>query len=61
MGEAMSKVSIVKYEKPGESVAKAIELSGAFDRLRKGDRVFIKPNIVFWSKVVDMPPWVNAR
>lgn len=57
MGEAMSKVSIVKYEKPGESVAKAIELSGAFDRLRKGDRVFIKPNIVFWSKVVDMPPW----
>ncbi len=51
------KVSIVKYEKPGESVSKAINLSGAFDNLKKGDTVFIKPNIVFWSRVVDMPPW----
>ncbi|MBU1169461.1 MAG: DUF362 domain-containing protein [Proteobacteria bacterium] len=53
----MNKVSIVKYEKPGESVEKAIALSGALDRLKKGDKVFIKPNIVFWSRVVDMPPW----
>jgi len=53
----MNKVSIVRYEKPEESVSKAIALSGAFDRLKKGDTVFIKPNIVFWSKVVDMPPW----
>ena len=53
----MNKVSIVKYEKPGESVSKAIELSGALDRLKPGDSVFIKPNIVFWSSVVDMPPW----
>jgi uncharacterized protein (DUF362 family) len=52
-----NKVSIVRYEKPGESVSKAIALSGALDRLKKGDTVFIKPNIVFWSKVVGMPPW----
>lgn len=53
----MKKVSIVKYDKPGESVARAINLSGALDNLKKGDRVFIKPNIVFWSRIVDMPPW----
>ena len=51
------KVSIVTYEQPFESVAKAINLSGALDRLRSTDRVFIKPNIVFWSSRVLMPPW----
>lgn len=51
------KVSIVRYEEAGTSVKKAIELSGALDGLKKGDTVFIKPNIVFWSSVVDMPPW----
>ncbi len=51
------KVAIVKYEKPIESVAKAISLSGALDKLKAGDRVFIKPNIVFWSRKVEMPPW----
>ena len=56
-GERMSKVSIVKYEQPGESVKKAIDLAGALDNLKPGDSVFIKPNIVFWSRVVDMPPW----
>ena len=43
-------VSIVTYEKPFESVAKAINLSGAFDRLQSTDRVFVKPNIVFLVK-----------
>ncbi len=52
-----TKVAIVKYEKPVESVEKAIALSGALDTLKKGDRVFIKPNIVFWSRSVAMPPW----
>ena len=51
------KVSVVKYEKPIESVAKAIELSGALDHLKSGDRVFIKPNIVFWSRKTQLPPW----
>lgn len=53
----MNKVSIVRYERPGESVSKAIALAGVLDRLKPGDTVFIKPNIVFWSSVVDMPPW----
>lgn len=53
----MNKVSIVRYETPEESVEKAIALAGALDNLKAGDTVFIKPNIVFWSRVVDMPPW----
>ena len=52
-----SKVGIVKYEEPFVSVKKAVELSGAFDHLKAGDRVFVKPNIVFWSRKVPMPPW----
>lgn len=51
------KVSLVRYEKPGESVRKAVELVGGIDGLKTGDTVFIKPNIVFWSKNVVLPPW----
>ena len=42
-------VSIVKYENPLESVRKAIELSNLFDDLPKNAKIFIKPNIVYWS------------
>jgi len=42
-------VSIVKYEEPLESVRKVIELSNLFDDLPKDAKIFIKPNIVYWS------------
>ena len=42
-------VSIVKYEKPLESVRKVVELSKLFDELPKEAKIFIKPNIVYWS------------
>ena len=42
-------VSIVKYEKPLESVRKVVELSKLFDDLPKEAKIFIKPNIVYWS------------
>jgi len=48
-----SLVGIVHYEKPLESVKKAVELSKGLDHLPSNAKVFIKPNIVFWSKVVD--------
>lgn len=51
------RVSIVAYKKPFESVAKAVNISGALDGLQSSDKVFIKPNIVFWSSSVSMPPW----
>lgn len=50
-------VSIVRYEKPLESVAKAVALSHGLDSLPRQARVFIKPNIVFWTKAVPFPKW----
>ncbi|MBF0119623.1 MAG: DUF362 domain-containing protein [Desulfobacterales bacterium] len=52
-----TKVSIVKYEKPNESVSKAIELSNALANFKSRDKVYIKPNIVFWSRQAPVPPW----
>ncbi|RTZ98464.1 MAG: DUF362 domain-containing protein [Deltaproteobacteria bacterium] len=50
-------VSIVPYEKPFESVRRAIELSNGFANLPRGGKVFIKPNIVFWTRAVAFPKW----
>jgi uncharacterized protein (DUF362 family) len=51
------KVAVVKYEKPIQSVRKAVELSGGLDAMPAGARVFIKPNIVFWTRAVAFPKW----
>jgi uncharacterized protein (DUF362 family) len=51
------KVAVVKYEKPIESVRNAVELSGGLDEMPAGARVFIKPNIVFWTRAVAFPKW----
>jgi uncharacterized protein (DUF362 family) len=51
------KVAVVKYEKPIESVRKAVELSGGLDAMPAGARVFIKPNMVFWTRAVAFPKW----
>jgi len=50
-------VSIVPYEKPLESARKAVELSQGLAQLPSKARVFIKPNIVFWTKSVPFPKW----
>lgn len=50
-------VSIVKYDKPVESVSRAVGLCDGLARVKPGDRVFIKPNIVFWTKSVSFPKW----
>lgn len=52
-----SKVAIIKYRKPTKSVKKAVELSGALDALKGDENVFLKPNIVFWSRIPDYPKW----
>jgi uncharacterized protein (DUF362 family) len=54
---SIPKVAIVRYEKPLESVKKAVDLSGGLDHLPKGAKVFIKPNIVFWTRSVRIPKW----
>ena len=49
--------SIVKYEKPYDSVQKAVELSKGLKLLPTGARVFIKPNIVWWTTKTVFPKW----
>lgn len=50
-------VSIVKYQEPLESVRKAVELSNGLDHLPSGAKVYIKPNIVFWTKATNFPKY----
>ncbi len=50
-------VSIVRYEKPLESVRKAVDLSHGLDHLPNKAKVFIKPNIVFWTRTTPFPKW----
>jgi uncharacterized protein (DUF362 family) len=54
---AKSVVSIVKYEKPIDSVRKAVTLCGGLDHLPPKARVFIKPNIVMWTQAAVFPKW----
>ena len=49
--------SIVRYEEPLESVRKAVDLCQGLDRLPANARVFIKPNIVFWTRSTVFPKW----
>ncbi len=52
-------VAIVKYEKPSESVRKAVDLSHGLDRLSAKAKVFIKPNLILWRGVSPavLPKW----
>jgi len=50
-------VSVVRYEAPFQSVREVVKLSGGLDCLPTGAKVFIKPNLVFWSKSVPFPKW----
>ena len=52
-----SLVSIVRYEKPYDSVRQAVELAGGLSHLKPSDHVFIKPNIVFWTSKTVLPKW----
>lgn len=51
------KVSIVRYAQPLASVRQAVELCGGLERVGAGAKVFLKPNIVFWSRSVAFPKW----
>jgi uncharacterized protein (DUF362 family) len=51
------KVAVVRYEKPTESVRKAVELSQGLDHMPSQARVFVKPNVVFWTRAVAFPKW----
>jgi uncharacterized protein (DUF362 family) len=50
-------VAVVRYQTPLESVKQAVDLCRGLDQVKPGMRVFIKPNIVFWTKAVAFPKW----
>jgi uncharacterized protein (DUF362 family) len=50
-------VSVVRYEEPLKSVQRAVELCHGLDHLPPKARVFIKPNIVLWTRAVPFPKW----
>ncbi|MCB2190173.1 MAG: DUF362 domain-containing protein [Deltaproteobacteria bacterium] len=50
-------VSLVRYDKALEPVRRAVEMCGGLQRIPSGAKVFIKPNIVFWTKAVNFPKW----
>ena len=50
-------VAVVRYTTPGESVRKAVNLCAGLENVKPGMRVFIKPNIVFWTQAVAFPKW----
>lgn len=50
-------VSVTRYEEPNVSVKKAVTACRGLDHLPAGGRVFIKPNIVFWTKACAFPKW----
>ncbi len=52
-----SLVAVVRYEGPGDSVRKAVELCRGLEQVPTKAKVFIKPNIVFWTRVTAFPKW----
>jgi uncharacterized protein (DUF362 family) len=50
-------VAVVRYERPLESVRKAVDLSHGLEHLPSKAKVFIKPNIVFWTRTTPFPKW----
>ncbi len=52
-----SKVAVVKYTKPIESLKEAIRLADGFANLKKTDRVLIKPNALTWDNRHHIPPF----
>jgi uncharacterized protein (DUF362 family) len=53
----IKRAAIVRYERPLDSVRRAVELAGGLGRIKPGSRVSLKPNIVFWTKSVPFPKW----
>ena len=50
-------VAINRYRRKTKSLQKAIEISNTFDHLTGNEKVFLKPNIVYWSRVPDYPKY----
>ncbi len=50
-------VAVVRYQAPLESVKQAVTLCHGLEKVKPGMRVFVKPNIVFWTRGTPFPKW----
>ena len=50
-------VAVGQYEKPRESVRSIVNACDGLANMPNNPRVYIKPNIVFWTRSVDFPKW----
>jgi uncharacterized protein (DUF362 family) len=50
-------VAITRFEEDTNTLRKAVELSGAFDSVKPGMKVVLKPNIVIWTDAAVYPKW----
>ena len=50
-------VAVVRYEEPLASVRRAVDLSGGLDHLPSNGKVFIKPNVIFWTRKTVFPKY----
>ena len=53
----MYDVAVVTYEKPFESLKKAVDLAGGLGDVSAGSKVVIKPNICVWYEGADFPKY----
>ncbi len=50
-------VAVIRYEKPYDSIQQAVNLCEGLAHLPPQAHVFIKPNIVFWTRSIAFPKW----
>lgn len=50
-------VAAVRFQEGADSVRRAVQLCNGLHRLPARAKVFIKPNIVFWTRAVPFPKW----
>jgi uncharacterized protein (DUF362 family) len=50
-------VAVGQYEKPLESVRSIVNACDGLANMPQNAHVYIKPNIVFWTRSVDFPKW----
>ncbi len=50
-------VGLVRWDDAGDSVRRVIELCDGLAGFHSGDRILIKPNLVFWDFDLPFPPY----
>ena len=50
-------VAVVRYERPFESLKKAVDLVGGIEGISPDSKVVIKPNYVMWLEGMDFPKY----